>query len=168
MISCCCAPRWGWPNPNWPSGGPTFSCCPKSSASHSFKRARRMRRAPLRRKARRKRRVVGVVGVDAAERPAVNPMRPLWRPAYVAVGSNLNQPLERVREGFERLATLRETRLELRSRNYLTSPMGPQDQPNFVNAVAGLLTRLSARELLDALLDIERAMGRRPQERWGP
>jgi 2-amino-4-hydroxy-6-hydroxymethyldihydropteridine diphosphokinase len=95
-------------------------------------------------------------------------MRPLWRPAYVAVGSNLNQPLERVSEGFERLATLRETRLELRSRHYLTSPMGPQDQPNFVNAVAGLLTRLSARELLDALLDIERAMGRRRQERWGP
>jgi 2-amino-4-hydroxy-6-hydroxymethyldihydropteridine diphosphokinase len=46
--------------------------------------------------------------------------------------------------------------------------MGPQDQPDFVNAVAGLMTRLSARELLDALLDIERAMGRDRQERWGP
>jgi 2-amino-4-hydroxy-6-hydroxymethyldihydropteridine diphosphokinase len=95
-------------------------------------------------------------------------MRLLWRPAYVAVGSNLNQPRERVIEGFERLAALRETRLEMRSRNYLTRPMGPQDQPNFVNAVAGLLTRLPARELLDALLDIERAMGRSRQERWGP
>ena len=95
-------------------------------------------------------------------------MRPLWRPAYVAVGSNLDQPRQRVTEAFERLATLRETRLELRSQIYLTRPMGPQDQPDFVNAVAGLMTRLSARELLDALLDIERAMGRDRQERWGP
>jgi 2-amino-4-hydroxy-6-hydroxymethyldihydropteridine diphosphokinase len=95
-------------------------------------------------------------------------MRPLWRPAYVAVGSNLDQPRQRVTEAFERLATLRETRLELRSQVYLSRPMGPQDQPDFVNAVAGLMTRLSARELLDALLDIERAMGRDRQERWGP
>jgi 2-amino-4-hydroxy-6-hydroxymethyldihydropteridine diphosphokinase len=95
-------------------------------------------------------------------------MRPLWRPAYVAVGSNLNQPRQRVIEAFERLATLRDTRLELRSRTYLTRPMGPQDQPDFVNAVAGLLTRLPARELLDALLDIERAMGRDRGQRWGP
>jgi len=118
----------------------------------------------------RKRRAVVVAVVDAAERHAVNvnPMRLLWRPAYVAVGSNLNQPRERVAEGIERLATLPQTRLELRSRNYLTRPMGPQDQPNFVNAAAGLLTRLSARELLDALLDIERTMGRSRQERWGP
>ena len=91
-----------------------------------------------------------------------------WRPAYVAVGSNLNQPQARVLDAFERLATVHETRVELRSRLYLTRPMGPQDQPNFVNAVAGLLTRLAARELLDALLGIERTMGRNRQERWGP
>jgi len=46
--------------------------------------------------------------------------------------------------------------------------MGPQDQPNFVNAVAGLLTQLPARELLGGLVDIETAMGRKRQERWGP
>jgi 2-amino-4-hydroxy-6-hydroxymethyldihydropteridine diphosphokinase len=95
-------------------------------------------------------------------------MRLLWRPAYVAVGSNLNQPHARVVDAFERLATLQETRVELRSRLYLTRPMGPQDQPDFVNAAAGLLTRLTAQELLDALLGIERAMGRDRQERWGP
>jgi 2-amino-4-hydroxy-6-hydroxymethyldihydropteridine diphosphokinase len=71
-------------------------------------------------------------------------------------------------EAFERLSTLRQTRLELRSRIYLTRPMGPQDQPNFANAVAGMLTHFTARELLDALLDIERAMGRTRHERWGP
>jgi 2-amino-4-hydroxy-6-hydroxymethyldihydropteridine diphosphokinase len=121
-----------------------------------------------RKKVQRQRRAGDGVDVDAAELLAVSRMRPLWRPAYVAVGSNLDQPRQRVTEAFERLATLRETRLELRSQIYLTRPMGPQDQPDFVNAVAGLMTRLSARELLDALLDIERAMGRDRQERWGP
>ena len=91
-----------------------------------------------------------------------------WRPAYVAVGSNLNQPLRQVGDAFERLAALPDTHLEVRSRIYLSRPMGPQDQPDFVNAAAGLLTRLGARELLDAMLAIERAMGRRRQERWGP
>ncbi|MEA3151535.1 MAG: 2-amino-4-hydroxy-6-hydroxymethyldihydropteridine diphosphokinase [Gammaproteobacteria bacterium] len=95
-------------------------------------------------------------------------MQSLWRPAYVGVGGNLDQPRERVLEAFERLATVPETRVELRSRFYLTRPMGPRDQPDFVNAAAGLLTHLSARELLDALLGIERAMGRDRQERWGP
>ena len=46
--------------------------------------------------------------------------------------------------------------------------MGPQDQPYFVNAAAGLLTQLSARELLGGLLRIETDMGRKRQERWGP
>ena len=95
-------------------------------------------------------------------------MDPPWRPAYVALGSNLDRPRERVAEAFGRLAALPSTRVEARSRDYLTRPMGPQDQPDFVNAVGGLLTRLPAHGLLDALLDIERAMGRNRQERWGP
>jgi 2-amino-4-hydroxy-6-hydroxymethyldihydropteridine diphosphokinase len=95
-------------------------------------------------------------------------MDPLWRPAYVAIGSNLNDPQTQVREAFERLAALRATRLTRRSRLYRTRPMGPQDQPDFVNAAAGLLTQLTARELLDCLLGTEIAMGRNRQERWGP
>jgi 2-amino-4-hydroxy-6-hydroxymethyldihydropteridine diphosphokinase len=91
-----------------------------------------------------------------------------WRPAYVAVGSNLDDPRERVREACERTRSLPATRLEMRSRMYLTRPMGPKDQPDYVNAAVGLLTQLTARELLDALLGIECGMGRRRQERWGP
>jgi 2-amino-4-hydroxy-6-hydroxymethyldihydropteridine diphosphokinase len=91
-----------------------------------------------------------------------------WRPAYVGIGSNLNQPQARVVEAFERLCELRGTRVEVRSRLYRTHPMGPQDQPDFVNAAAGLLTNLAAREMLAALLDIERAMGRDRGVRWGP
>ena len=92
----------------------------------------------------------------------------LWRPAYVAIGSNLNHPRERVLEAFERLAALRSVRALRRSRLYQTHPMGPQDQPNFVNAAAGLLTQQGPRELLAETLGIEQAMGRSRQERWGP
>jgi 2-amino-4-hydroxy-6-hydroxymethyldihydropteridine diphosphokinase len=95
-------------------------------------------------------------------------MTSLWRPAYVAIGSNLNHPQTRVHEAFERLVALPATRWVLRSRLYRTRPMGPQDQPYFVNAAAGLLTQLTARELLEGLLRIERDMGRNRQERWGP
>jgi 2-amino-4-hydroxy-6-hydroxymethyldihydropteridine diphosphokinase len=95
-------------------------------------------------------------------------MSPLWRPAYVAIGSNLNHPQARVLEAFERLAALGAVRSVLRSRLYHTRPMGPQDQPDFVNAAAGLLTQVGARGLLEDLLGIEQAMGRNRQERWGP
>ena len=95
-------------------------------------------------------------------------MNALWRPAYVAVGSNLNHPRERVLEACERMRALPATRLEMRSRLYLTRPMGPQDQADFINAAAGLLTQMGARELLAALLGVERAMGRIRGERWGP
>ena len=96
-------------------------------------------------------------------------MTSLWRPAYVAIGSNLDHPQARVRDARERLATLPATRLVLWSRLYKTRPMGPQDQPHFVNAAASLLTQLTARQLLAGLLGIETAMGRNRQEqRWGP
>jgi 2-amino-4-hydroxy-6-hydroxymethyldihydropteridine diphosphokinase len=95
-------------------------------------------------------------------------MSPLWRPAYVGLGSNLDSPRERVLEAVERMKALAATRLELRSHLYLTSPLGPQDQPDFVNAAVGLLTQLTARDLLGGLLGIERSMGRDRQERWGP
>jgi 2-amino-4-hydroxy-6-hydroxymethyldihydropteridine diphosphokinase len=92
----------------------------------------------------------------------------IWRPAYVAIGSNLNQPRERVLEAFGRLGDLPGTRLMQCSRLYITRPLGPQNQPNFVNAVAGLLTQLRARDLLAELLGVEHTMGRDRRERWGP
>lgn len=92
-----------------------------------------------------------------------------WTPAYIALGSNLEQPAQQVQHAFVELAALSATRLILQSSLYQSAPMGPQDQPAFVNAVGGLLTQLSARELLSQLQDIERRMGRRiPVQRWGP
>jgi 2-amino-4-hydroxy-6-hydroxymethyldihydropteridine diphosphokinase len=91
----------------------------------------------------------------------------LWRPAYVAIGSNLQSPRERVLDAMDRIGHLSGAPL-LRSHLYLSKPLGPQDQPDYVNAAVGLLTQLGARELLNALLGIERSMGRSRQERWGP
>jgi 2-amino-4-hydroxy-6-hydroxymethyldihydropteridine diphosphokinase len=92
-----------------------------------------------------------------------------WVPAYVALGSNLDGPLEQVLSAFERLARIRDTRLLARSRLYRSRPLGPQDQPDFINAVAGLLTQLGPAALLSELKAIEREMGRKdPPVRWGP
>jgi 2-amino-4-hydroxy-6-hydroxymethyldihydropteridine diphosphokinase len=95
-------------------------------------------------------------------------MTALWRPAYVAIGSNLDRPRERVLQACELIGALPATRLEARSRLYSTRPLGPQNQPDFVNAAVGVLTQSAARELLDALLAIEQRMGRVREARWGP
>jgi 2-amino-4-hydroxy-6-hydroxymethyldihydropteridine diphosphokinase len=92
-----------------------------------------------------------------------------WIPAYVALGSNLAEPRAQIDRAYTLLARIRDTRLVSRSRLYASQPMGPQDQPEFVNAAAGLLTRLVATELLSQLQAIETAMGRVPPPvRWGP
>jgi 2-amino-4-hydroxy-6-hydroxymethyldihydropteridine diphosphokinase len=86
----------------------------------------------------------------------------------VAIGSNLELPRERVLEAMERLAALGAAHALLRSQLYLSRPMGPQDQPDYINAAVGLLTQHSPQEMLAGLLDIERSMGRNRAERWGP
>lgn len=90
-------------------------------------------------------------------------------PAYVGLGSNLEDPVQQVRAGLEALARIPRTRLVARSHLYLNPPMGPPGQPDFVNAVAGLLTCLSAEALLGEMQAIEDAQGRRRDgARWGP
>jgi 2-amino-4-hydroxy-6-hydroxymethyldihydropteridine diphosphokinase len=90
-------------------------------------------------------------------------------PAYVGIGSNLDDPPARVASAFAGLSRLADCKLVARSRLYRSRPLGPQDQPEFVNAAAGLLTKLSAHELLRALQELERTLGRaQPIVRWGP
>ncbi len=92
-----------------------------------------------------------------------------WVPAYIALGSNLDDPAQQVRSAFVQLQALPDTRLILSSSLYQSAPMGPQDQPSFINAVAGVLTQLGPYELLAQLQAIERNMGRQsPVMRWGP
>jgi 2-amino-4-hydroxy-6-hydroxymethyldihydropteridine diphosphokinase len=92
-----------------------------------------------------------------------------WRPAYIGVGSNLSDPRAQVLVAHERLASLPRTRVVLTSPLYRSRPLGPIAQPDFVNAVAGVLTQLEPAALLAELRAIETALGRPPQhERWGP
>lgn len=102
--------------------------------------------------------------VDQAARRPLAPVR-----AYVGLGSNQADPVRQVRVALTELAGLAQTTLAARSSLYRNAPMGPPDQPDYVNAVAGLDTGLSALELLHALQAIEAAHGRvRSGVRWGP
>lgn len=80
--------------------------------------------------------------------------------AFIAFGSNLADPAAQVRRAFEALGNLPESRLITHSSLYRTAPVGYADQPDFINAVALIETRLSAPALLHALLDIEHEFGR--------
>jgi 2-amino-4-hydroxy-6-hydroxymethyldihydropteridine diphosphokinase len=90
-------------------------------------------------------------------------------PAYIGLGSNLDDPPRQLRGALAALAGLPGTRHFARSGLYRNPPMGPPGQPDYVNAAAGLLTTLPAAELLAALQAIETAHGRRRDgARWGP
>jgi 2-amino-4-hydroxy-6-hydroxymethyldihydropteridine diphosphokinase len=91
-----------------------------------------------------------------------------WVPAYIGIGSNIGDSLASVRAAFDSLAQLPQCRLIARSRLYRTRPFGPVQQEDFINAVAGILTLLSAAALLSAIRGIETAAGRVRAERWGP
>jgi 2-amino-4-hydroxy-6-hydroxymethyldihydropteridine diphosphokinase len=97
-------------------------------------------------------------------------MRPMvWQPAYVALGSNLDDPRLQVERAIGELAGLADTRLVLRSGLWRSAPMGPQHQRDFINAVAGLLTLLDPHAFLENLRLLERRLGKiEPSVRWGP
>lgn len=89
--------------------------------------------------------------------------------AYVGLGSNLDDPAGQVRRALSALRALAGTRVAAASPLYRSPPLGPPDQPDYVNAVASLDTALGARALLGELQAIEAAQGRaRGGERWGP
>ncbi|MGQ7804626.1 2-amino-4-hydroxy-6-hydroxymethyldihydropteridine diphosphokinase [Hafnia alvei] len=88
---------------------------------------------------------------------------------YIALGSNLANPLHQVQSALNALAELPQTKLIATSSLYRTPPLGPQDQPDYLNAVVALDTDLSAENLLDHTQKIELEHGRvRKDERWGP
>jgi 2-amino-4-hydroxy-6-hydroxymethyldihydropteridine diphosphokinase len=92
-----------------------------------------------------------------------------WRPAYVALGSNLADPIRQVQAAFAALDGLAGSQLIAQSGLWRSRPMGPQDQPDFINAAAGLLTNVEPRALLASLQAIERRLGKTaPEVRWGP
>jgi len=88
--------------------------------------------------------------------------------AFIGLGSNLEDPIAQVNDaialldetnGLERIAT---------SLLYASPPMGPQDQPDYINAVVEVETLLSPLAVLNALQSIENCQGRVRERRWGP
>jgi 2-amino-4-hydroxy-6-hydroxymethyldihydropteridine diphosphokinase len=80
--------------------------------------------------------------------------------AFIALGSNLDDPVAQIRSALSTLAAMLETRLVRHSSLYRSRPVGYLDQPEFVNAVAEIRTRLAPRELLDQILAVESNQGR--------
>ncbi|GGD08052.1 2-amino-4-hydroxy-6-hydroxymethyldihydropteridine diphosphokinase [Halopseudomonas salina] len=88
---------------------------------------------------------------------------------YVGLGSNQAEPAKQLQLACKALDGLPETRLLSCSQLYRSKPMGPQDQPDYLNAVALIETSLAPLLLLDKLQQIEQQQGReRKAERWGP
>ena len=88
--------------------------------------------------------------------------------AFIAIGSNLKGPKERCEEAADRLGETNGIRVVAQSRWYQTDPVGPVLQPDFINGVLQVETRLNPPDLLKALKEIECDMGRMTGVRWGP
>lgn len=88
---------------------------------------------------------------------------------FVGIGANLNNPKAQVNGALVALKKLTKSHVIAESSLYRTPPMGPQNQADYINAVAKLETGLLPIELLDELQAIEKSHGRvRKSERWGP
>jgi 2-amino-4-hydroxy-6-hydroxymethyldihydropteridine diphosphokinase len=99
----------------------------------------------------------------------MNAQRLRWQPAYIGVGSNLDEPRDQVRQAILELKELPDCVVTAVSALYQSAPMGPQDQPDFINAAVAMLTHMTPHQLLDALQIIEDDHGRRRDgQHWGP
>lgn len=88
--------------------------------------------------------------------------------AVLGFGGNIGDSRKLIAAAIERLAANPRIAVEEVSSLYLTPPWGKTDQPPFLNAAARIETSLQPRSLLNAILDVERALGRERIERWGP
>lgn len=89
--------------------------------------------------------------------------------AYIAVGSNLADPVSQANLAIEMLKSLPRSTFIATSQLYSSTPMGPQNQPDYINAIVAIKTELTPIELLDCTQKIELEQGRvRKDERWGP
>ncbi len=86
---------------------------------------------------------------------------------YIGLGSNLAEPAVQVERAIAALAALPQSRLLRQSRLYASPPLGPVDQPDYVNAVVEIDTTLEPAALLNALQGIEQQQGRVRTRHWG-
>ena len=88
---------------------------------------------------------------------------------YIGIGSNQDEPVQHVQQAIRQLAQIKQCVFLKSSPLYCSKPMGPQDQPDYINAAAALKTTLEPLALLNELQRIEAEHGReRKGLRWGP
>jgi 2-amino-4-hydroxy-6-hydroxymethyldihydropteridine diphosphokinase len=87
--------------------------------------------------------------------------------AYIGLGSNLTDPIEQIKSARQAIKTLPSVKEKAFSSLYRSAPMGPQDQPDYINAVMAVMTSLEPMALLRALQAIENQHGRVRERRWG-
>lgn len=87
--------------------------------------------------------------------------------AYIGLGSNLENPLQQIKTAINDLQSLADINIVSVSSLYQSPPMGPADQPDYINAVLALETSLNPHQLLDALQSVEQLHGRVRKRHWG-
>ncbi|MFK5915692.1 MAG: 2-amino-4-hydroxy-6-hydroxymethyldihydropteridine diphosphokinase [Woeseiaceae bacterium] len=86
---------------------------------------------------------------------------------FIGLGSNLDEPIQQIKTALDALEQHSDLNLVQYSCLYKSDPMGPQDQPDYINAVAEVTTRLASEPLLNELQTIENTQGRVRKTRWG-
>jgi len=86
---------------------------------------------------------------------------------YLGLGSNLNQPMQQIKQAIEALSCHPLIQVLAQSSLYESLPLGPQDQPNFINAVIKISTSLTPQQLLLLCQNIEQQHGRVKTRHWG-
>ena len=87
---------------------------------------------------------------------------------YLGIGSNKNHPYFRINTVLKQINRLTSTNIVKKSSLYVTKPLGPQAQPNFINCVIEIRTNLEPLALLYELQNLERVHNRKKTKRWGP
>lgn len=95
-------------------------------------------------------------------------MTPQFTSAYIGLGSNLSDPLKQLKEAIGALKRLPQSHFKALSRIYQSAPVGPDGQPDYLNAVVLIETALLPEQLLDQLQHIENRQNRVREVRWGP
>lgn len=88
--------------------------------------------------------------------------------AYLSLGANLGDKAANMRQAVRLIAANESCTVVAASSLYVTSPVGVEDQPDFLNAVVAVSTTLTPSELLDLCREIEKKIGRKRTIRWGP
>ncbi len=97
----------------------------------------------------------------------VNELSALPTRAYIGIGSNLKSPRNQVTSAIMHIDELNDVVVTAHSSLYETAPVGPQGQPDYINAVVQIDTYLNAHQLLIKLQNIENDHGRTRDIRWG-